>query len=93
MAVDPSNAALRNLERLIERDPLLRDIVKPALPGARRQARFSPECDVVEDPTGWTILLEVPGVPMDSLHVDVDGTRPERARDHGMPELVRQHEH
>ena len=38
-------------------------------------ARFSPDVDVVEDPSGWTITLEVPGVPRDALHVDVDGTR------------------
>lgn len=73
--MDPSDAALRNLERLIERDPLLRDIVKPALPGVRRQARFSPEVDVVEDAAGWTLHVEVPGIPREDLHVDLDGTR------------------
>lgn len=75
MRSDPSRAALRNLESLIARDPLLRDIVRPHLPGARRSARFSPDVDVVEDPSGWTITLEVPGVARDALHVDVDGTR------------------
>ena len=73
--MDPSNAALRNLERLIERDPLLRDIVKPSLPGARRQSRFSPEVDVLEDTAGWTLILEVPGVAREDIHIDLDGTR------------------
>lgn len=73
--MDPSNAALRNLERLIERDPLLRDIVKPSLPGAKRQARFTPEVDVMEDAGGWTVHLEVAGVARDDLHIDLDGTR------------------
>ncbi len=75
MPLDPSDAALKNLERLISRDPLLRDIISPSLPGARRAAKFSPEVDVVEDASGWIVWLEVPGVSRDSLHVDVDGTR------------------
>jgi HSP20 family protein len=75
MPLDPSDAALKNLERLISRDPLLRDIISPSLPGARRAARFSPEVDVVEDAEGWVVWLEVPGVARDSLHVDVDGTK------------------
>lgn len=73
--MDPSNAALRNLERLIERDPLLRDILKPSLPGAKRQARFSPEVDVLEDAEGWTLHLEVAGVAREDIHIDLDGTR------------------
>lgn len=75
MPLDPSDAALKNLERLISRDPLLRDIISPSLPGARRAARFSPEVDVIEDGEGWTVWLEVPGVDRESLHVDVEGTR------------------
>jgi HSP20 family protein len=75
MPLDPSDAALKNLERLISRDPLLRDIVSPTLPGARRAARFSPDVDVIEDAEGWIVWLEVPGVSRESLHVDVEGTK------------------
>jgi HSP20 family protein len=69
------DAALRNLQRLIERDPLLRDIVNPSLPEAKRQARFSPDVDVLETDEGYTLLLEVPGVPSGSLDVRVEGTK------------------
>ena len=75
MRSDPSEVALKNLRRLVEHDPILRDIVHPSLPSARRQARFQPAVDVIETELGWTLLLELPGVPRDSLSVRLDGTR------------------
>lgn len=75
MRTDPADVALRQLERLIGRDPLLRDIVHPSLPAARRQARFVPAVDVVEGADAWTLLIEVPGVPRDKLSVRLDGSR------------------
>ncbi|MEZ4238883.1 MAG: Hsp20/alpha crystallin family protein [Myxococcota bacterium] len=66
---------MRNLLRLVEQDPILRDIVNPSLPTARWQARFEPAVDVVETPEGWTLILEVPGVPRDALSLKLDGTR------------------
>lgn len=75
MRSDPADLALRNLERLVSKDPILRDIVNPTLPGARRQARLVPPVDVIERPDGWTLLVELPGIPRDSLRVKLDGTR------------------
>ena len=75
MRSDPADLALRNLERLVAKDPILRDIVNPTLPSARRQARLVPPVDVIERPDGWTLLLELPGVPRDTLKVRLDGTR------------------
>ncbi len=72
---DTADLALRNLQRLIARDPLLRDIVNPSLPDAKRQARFSPDVDVLETDKGWRLLLELPGVPRDSIAVEVSGAR------------------
>ncbi len=72
---DTADLALRNLERLISRDPLLRDIVNPNLPDAKRQARFTPDVDVLETEDGWRILMELPGVPRDAIHVEVEGAR------------------
>ena len=72
---DTADLALRNLQRLIARDPLLRDIVNPSLPDARRQAKFSPEVDVLETEDGWRLLLELPGVPRDTIEVTVSGAR------------------
>lgn len=75
MRRDPTDLALKNLERLVSRDPILRDIVNPTLPTARRQARLVPPVDVVETETEWTLLIELPGVPKDGVKLRIDGTR------------------
>lgn len=75
MSNAPADVAIRNLERLISRDPLLRDLVHPVLPHAKRAARFSPDVDVLETEDAWLIVLEVPGVPRDALQIDIDGSK------------------
>ena len=72
---DTADLALRNLQRLIARDPLLRDIVNPSLPDAKRQARFSPEVDVLETDSGWQVLMELPGIARGAVNVEVSGSR------------------
>ena len=56
-----ADSALKQLEKLIARDPLLRDIVNPSLPAPRRAARFEPAVDVLETASGWLVLVDVPG--------------------------------
>ena len=46
MPTDPSTLAMKNLERLISRDPILRDIVNPSLPAPKRAARAAPAVDL-----------------------------------------------
>src|SRR5688500_5937875 len=75
MRSNPADLALRNLERLVAQDPILRDIVNPTLPAARRQAKLVPPVDVIERADGWMILVELPGVSRDGLKVRIDGTR------------------
>lgn len=75
MSEPTADLAIRNLERLLARDPLLRDLVHPVLPSVKRQARFSPDVDVIETDAGWSILLDVPGVPLEALKVEIDGPR------------------
>lgn len=75
MRSDHADLALRQLEKLIARDPLLRDIVNPSMPAPRRSKRFEPAVDVLEHEHGWTVLLDVPGVPRSMLKVRLDGTR------------------
>jgi len=75
MATNPADLALRNLQRLIERDPLLRDIVNPSLPDAKRSAKFSPDVDVIESEDGWLLVLDLPGVPKQGLKLSVEGSR------------------
>ncbi|MBT3219394.1 MAG: Hsp20/alpha crystallin family protein [Proteobacteria bacterium] len=71
---NPSELALKNLQKILEREPMLRDIFNPSLP-VPNEGWFSPLVDVVEDNDGYTILLEAPGVTRGSLTVDLDGTR------------------
>lgn len=75
MSTSTSDVAIRNLERLIGRDPLLRDLVHPVLPHVKRNARFSPDVDVIETEDAWLVILEVPGVPRQALQVDLDGSK------------------
>lgn len=75
MRSDHADLALRQLEKLIARDPLLRDIVNPSMPSPRRRNRFEPAVDVLEGDDGWTVLVDVPGVPRSMLKVHLDGTR------------------
>lgn len=75
MPTDPSSLAMKNLERLISRDPILRDIVNPTLPAPKRAARAAPAVDVVETDGGWVVTMDVPGVPRDTLKIRLDGTK------------------
>jgi len=72
---NPSDIAIKNLGDLIAKDPLLRDIVNPILPTPKRSGRFNPDVDVFESETGWTVILDVPGIPKDALTVELDGAR------------------
>ena len=40
---------------------------------ARNQATMLPPVDVIEDPTGITLLADLPGVPKDKLSLHVEG--------------------
>lgn len=74
MPTDPSTLAMQNLERLISRDPILRDIVNPTLP-APKQRRSAPAVDVVESEAGWIVTMDLPGVAKDAVKVRLDGTK------------------
>ena len=75
MPSNPSDIAIKNLGDLIAKDPLLRDIVNPILPTPKRSGRFNPDVDVFETEGGWTVILDVPGVPKSDLTVELDGAR------------------
>ena len=75
MPTNPSDIAIKNLGDLIAKDPLLRDIVNPILPTPKRARRFNPDVDVFESDTGWTVILDVPGVQKSDLTVELDGSR------------------
>lgn len=69
----PSEIALEQLERVLGRDPLLRDIVHQTLPRGKSSDRFVPEYDLLELPDRYVIVLDVPGVRRDDLEVELQG--------------------
>ncbi len=75
MRSDPTEVALRNLERLVTRDPILRNILHQHLPEGGHSSHLVPPVDVIETPDAWIVLVELPGVPKDSVRVHLDGTR------------------
>jgi len=72
---DPADMAMKQLEKLIGRDPLIRDILNPSLPAPRSPGTFRPAVDVWETDDGWRVVMDVPGVERDSLRVRLEGHR------------------
>lgn len=70
-----TDAAIRKLEELMSRDPLLREVFAETLPRDRRPGHFVPDVEVLELPDRYLLLVEVPGVSRDDLHVDLVGNR------------------
>lgn len=72
---EPSEMAIKNLERMLAQDPLLSDLMSSSLPRSRKSGRFTPEVDVIECDDHYVVLLDVPGVTRESLDVELDGSR------------------
>ena len=70
-----ARSALKNLEKVLSRDPLLRDVLEQAVPGARRAGPFTPDVDVLVTEDGWEVFIDVPGVRREYLDVELEGTR------------------
>lgn len=69
----PSDIALGHLKRMLSRDPVLRDVLLSALPGMPKGSVFDPDADVFETEGGHLVLLDLPGVKREAVHVRVDG--------------------
>jgi HSP20 family protein len=72
---DPADLALKQIEKLIGRDPLIRDILNPSLPAPRAPGTFRPAVDVWETEDGWRVVMDVPGVDKADLRVRLEGHR------------------
>jgi len=72
---DPADLAMKQIEKLIGRDPLLRDILNPSLPAPHAPGGFRPPVDVWETEDGWRVVMDVPGVDKADLHVRLEGHR------------------
>lgn len=67
--------AMRRLEKMFERDPVLRDVINRTLPRPRVGGRFEADVDVVEQEDRVMILVDLPGVDRDGLSVEIEGTK------------------
>lgn len=67
--------ALRHFERLLAKDPVLRDVVERALPSIPRPGKYSPDVEVLEVGDTYRVVLDLPGVRRDALDVHVEGRR------------------
>lgn len=70
-----SNTPLRQLESLLGRDPLLKDLMAGAIPGPRKSGRFHPDVDIYELEGAYRVVLDLPGVRRDDIDVELDGAR------------------
>ncbi len=71
----PSEIALQKLERVIGKDPMLREIVHQTLPRGRTSDKFVPEVDVVELADRYVLVMDLPGVKRELLVVELTGTK------------------
>jgi HSP20 family molecular chaperone IbpA len=63
------------IERVLARDPVLRDVLTRTLPKSVRPLKFTPDVDVVELDDCFLLVLDVPGVARDTLSVELDGAK------------------
>lgn len=70
----PSEIALKKLEQVIGRDPLLREVVHRTLPRQGTE-QFNPDVDIIDLTDRYVLLFDVPGLTRDSLTVELVGTK------------------
>ncbi len=69
------HAALRHFERLLAKDPVLRDALAAALPRGAGGARFVPDVEVLDCGDHFLVRMDLPGVARASVRVRLDGGR------------------
>ena len=72
---DAAKLAFKNLERVLSRDPLLRDVLEQTIPKSRRGGHFSPNVDVIDNHDRYIVLIDVPGIPKEMLEIELEGTK------------------
>ena len=72
---NPADVALKKIERVLSRDPMLRDVLAQTLPRSRRSGAFSPSVDVLEQPDRYLVMFDLPGVAKDAVTVRLEGTK------------------
>jgi HSP20 family protein len=63
--------ALSRLDRMM--DDVMDDVMRSALGSAASPAGFKPAADLRENEDGWTVALDVPGVPEKNIEITLEG--------------------
>jgi HSP20 family protein len=71
--IDGAKGIYEEIERLLARDPLLREVLSGVLPRAPRPPSDGPDADLVECADRYVLVLDVPGARAGSVRVRVDG--------------------
>lgn len=71
----PTDVALSHLKKVLARDPMLRDILADAIPGLTPTGPFQPDVDVLDTEGAHVLLIDVPGIAKDTVHVRLEGAR------------------
>ena len=72
---DAAELAFKNLERVLSRDPMLRDVLEQTVPKSKRGGRFTPDVDVVDLGSMYIALLDMPGIPKEHLNIELQGAQ------------------
>lgn len=72
---DAAKLAFKNLERVLSKDPMLRDILEQTIPQSKKGGRFTPDVDVTDMGDKYVVLLDIPGVPKSGLTIELHGTK------------------
>jgi HSP20 family protein len=73
-APDASDLAMKHLEKLLGKDPILKDIIHQRLPRTSG-GPFVPDVDVIETDDAYIVLLDVPGIARSALSIALDGAK------------------
>jgi len=66
---------MSHLKRLLEKDPMLRDILAGVLPSMPKSTGVHPDVDVYRQGSEYTLVAELPGVSKDDLKLRLEGAR------------------
>jgi HSP20 family protein len=72
---DVAELALKNLERVLSKDPMLRDVLEQSLPKSKRGGKFSPDVDVLDCGDKYAVFVDLPGVTKNDVHVELQGMK------------------
>ena len=72
---DAAELAFKNLEKVLSRDPMLRDVLEQTIPKSKKGGRFTPDVDVTDMGDKYMVLLDLPGVAKEQLKIELQGTK------------------